>query len=79
MTEINPFSRSEIKKSIEINDNYTESASENDYPIPEFQSFNSIDSSYPESPKKRFPNFKYFFSGIISGTNNHRKIDMWYM
>ena len=57
MTEINPFSRSEIKKSIEINDNYTESASENDYPIPEFQSFNSIDSSYPESPKKRFPNF----------------------
>ena len=54
MTELNPFSRDERKKSLDMNDNYTESGSENDYPMVDYQSFNSLDtSSYPESIKKR--------------------------
>ena len=77
MTELNPFSRNERKKSFEINDNYTESASENDYPIPEYQSLNSIDSSiYQESTKKRFPNFpikSIFLSGLFLDQTNIEK------
>ena len=58
MTELNPFSHDERKKSLDMNDNYTESGSENDYPMVDYQSFNSLDtSSYPESTKKRFPGF----------------------
>jgi len=58
MTELNPFSRDERKKSLDMNDNYTESGSENDYPMVDYQSFNSLDtSSYPESTKKRFPGY----------------------
>ena len=62
MTEIIPFFHKN-KEIIQINDfnNYTESASENDYenfpPVESFESLNSLESSLPESPNKKFPNF----------------------
>lgn len=60
MTELNPFSHQEKENSITINENYTESVSENDYEFTSldcYPSFNSLDSSYPVSPNKKFPAF----------------------
>ena len=60
MTEINPFSHKEKNNQLNINDNFTESASENDFgnfSQIDYQSFNSLDSYFPELPNKKFPNF----------------------
>ena len=61
MTELNPFSHKDEQNKLSINENFTESASENDYEnFSQFEcckNIDSIDSSYPESSKKKYQNY----------------------
>ena len=58
MTEINPFRKEKENSIINVLNNYNEeSSSENEFDNFSPESLNSLESSYPESTNKKFPNF----------------------